>query len=168
MSRSSRKCSWIIQNLAKPPLMRICRGFENWRDLSGKFLRQKSCYPESFHFLRLCSADVSNFRSSLLYHIKESPLCPARLHFSHHAKQSRGIKYPSGTHQVSDRYHTSAIDQTVASKCWQNSASKCWHICCSNIIKSKQVSTMKSAGCSGSPPGQQYWLCKQVGRQTLL
>ena len=56
MSRSSRKCSWIIQNLAKPPLMRICRGFENWRDfraLSGKFLRQKSCYSESFRFLWL-------------------------------------------------------------------------------------------------------------------
>ena len=38
--------------------MRICRGFENWRDLralSGKFLRQKSCYPESFRFLWLCS-----------------------------------------------------------------------------------------------------------------
>ena len=37
--------------------MRICRGIENWRDLralSGKFLRQKSCYPESFHFLWLC------------------------------------------------------------------------------------------------------------------
>ena len=36
--------------------MRICRGFENWRDLralSGKFLRQKSCYPESFRFLWL-------------------------------------------------------------------------------------------------------------------
>ena len=34
------------QNLAKPPFMRICREFENWRDLralSGKFLRQKSC-----------------------------------------------------------------------------------------------------------------------------
>ena len=33
--------------------MRICREFENWRALSGKFLRQKSCYPESFRFLRL-------------------------------------------------------------------------------------------------------------------
>ena len=55
--RSSRKCSWIIQNIAKPPFMRICREFENWRDLrtlSGKFLRQKSCYPESFRFLWLC------------------------------------------------------------------------------------------------------------------
>ena len=44
------------QNLAKPPFMRICREFENWRDLralSGKFLRQKSCYPESFRFLWL-------------------------------------------------------------------------------------------------------------------
>ena len=42
------------QNLAKPPFMRIYREFENWRDLcalSGKFLRQKSCYPESFRFL---------------------------------------------------------------------------------------------------------------------
>ena len=57
MSRSSRKCSWIIQNLAKPPLMRICRGFENLRDLralSGKFLRQKSCCPESFCLFWLC------------------------------------------------------------------------------------------------------------------
>ena len=56
MSRSSRKCSWIIQNLPKPPFMRICRRFENWRDLrasSGKLLRQKSCYPESFRFLWL-------------------------------------------------------------------------------------------------------------------
>ena len=44
------------QNLAKPPFTRICREFENWRDLralSGKFLRQKSCYTESFRFLWL-------------------------------------------------------------------------------------------------------------------
>ena len=44
------------QNLTKPPFMRICRDFENWRDLralSGKFLRQKSCYSESFCFLWL-------------------------------------------------------------------------------------------------------------------
>ena len=44
------------QYLAKPPFMRICRKFENRRDLrvlSGKFLRQKSCYPESFRFLGL-------------------------------------------------------------------------------------------------------------------
>ena len=42
------------QNLAQPPFMRICREFENWHDLrplSGKFLRQKSCYLESFRFL---------------------------------------------------------------------------------------------------------------------
>ena len=42
------------KNLAKPPFMRICRKFENWRNLRalyGKFLRQKSCYPESFRFL---------------------------------------------------------------------------------------------------------------------
>ena len=42
------------QNLANPPFMRICCEFENQRDLralSGKFLRQKSCYPESFRFL---------------------------------------------------------------------------------------------------------------------
>ena len=42
------------QNLAKPPFKRICREFENWRDLralSRKFLRQKSCYLESFRFL---------------------------------------------------------------------------------------------------------------------
>ena len=34
----------------------MCREFENWcnlRVLSGKFLRQKSCYPESFRFLWL-------------------------------------------------------------------------------------------------------------------
>ena len=33
--------------------------FENWRDLralSGKFLWQESCYPESFRFLWLCLA----------------------------------------------------------------------------------------------------------------
>ena len=45
------------QNLAKPPFMRICRKFENRRDLralSGKFLQQISCYPESFRFLWLC------------------------------------------------------------------------------------------------------------------
>ena len=33
--------------------MRICRGFENLRDLralSGEFLGQKSCYLESFRF----------------------------------------------------------------------------------------------------------------------
>ena len=45
------------QNLAKPPFMRICREIQNWRDLralSGKFLRQKSCFPESFRFLWLC------------------------------------------------------------------------------------------------------------------
>ena len=42
------------QNIAKPPFMHICREFENKHDLralSGKFLRQKSCYPESFRFL---------------------------------------------------------------------------------------------------------------------
>ena len=42
------------QILAKQPSMRICREFENRRDLralTGKFLRQKSCYPESFCFL---------------------------------------------------------------------------------------------------------------------
>ena len=46
------------QNLAKPPFIRICCEFENCRDLralSGKFLRQKSCYPESFRLLRLCT-----------------------------------------------------------------------------------------------------------------
>ena len=57
------------QNLAKPPFMRICREFENWRDLrtlSGKFLRQKSCYPESFRFLRLCIADDATFKGIYL------------------------------------------------------------------------------------------------------
>ena len=36
---------------------RICREFEKWcnlRVLSGKFLRQKSCYPESFCLFWLC------------------------------------------------------------------------------------------------------------------
>ena len=44
----------FAQNLAKTPFMRICCEFENWSDLralSEKFLRQKSCYPESFRFL---------------------------------------------------------------------------------------------------------------------
>ena len=34
----------------------LCREYENWhnlRALSGKFLQQKSCYPESFRFLWL-------------------------------------------------------------------------------------------------------------------
>ena len=41
------------QNLAKPPLMRICREFENWRDLcalSGKFLRQNLAIRKVFAF----------------------------------------------------------------------------------------------------------------------
>ena len=41
------------QNLAKPPFIRICREFENCRNLRAlfrKFLRQKSCYSESFRF----------------------------------------------------------------------------------------------------------------------
>ena len=50
------------QNLAKPPFMRMCREFENWRALSGKFLRQKSCYPESFRFLWLCWSSKSGER----------------------------------------------------------------------------------------------------------
>ena len=36
---------------------RICRKFEKWcnlRVLSGKFLQQQSCYPESFCFFWLC------------------------------------------------------------------------------------------------------------------
>ena len=44
------------QNLAKPPFMRICREFENWRNLralSGMFLQQKFCCPESFCFFWL-------------------------------------------------------------------------------------------------------------------
>ena len=54
------------QNLAKPPFMRICREFENWRDLralSGKFLWQKSCYPESFRFLRLCCSPCLSYKN---------------------------------------------------------------------------------------------------------
>ena len=44
--------------------MRIYRGFENWRDwrdLSGKFLRLKSCYPESFRFLWLWGDSLETF-----------------------------------------------------------------------------------------------------------
>ena len=41
--------------------MRICREFENWSALSGKFLRQKSCYPESFRFLWLCIWHLQHF-----------------------------------------------------------------------------------------------------------
>ena len=51
------------QNLAEPPLMRICCEFENrrvLRALSRKFLRQKSCYPESFRFLWLCTQAIIN------------------------------------------------------------------------------------------------------------
>jgi len=65
------------QNLAKPPFMRICRKFENWRDLralSGKFLRQKSCYPESFRFLWLCQPVTRSwiFLSTIHRHLSQS------------------------------------------------------------------------------------------------
>ena len=56
------------QNLAKPPFMRICREFENWRDLralSGKFLRQKSCYSESFRFLWLWAVGNASANAQL-------------------------------------------------------------------------------------------------------
>ena len=55
--------------------MRICREFQNWRDLralSGKFLRQKSCYPESFRFLWLCTVSreaVGAFPQRFEYHV---------------------------------------------------------------------------------------------------
>ena len=41
--------------------MRICREFENWSALSGKFLLQKSCYPESFCFLWLWETNTPIF-----------------------------------------------------------------------------------------------------------
>ena len=49
-------------DLASTPFTGICREFENWRNLralSGKFLRKKSCYPESFCFLWLCTSSCS-------------------------------------------------------------------------------------------------------------
>ena len=49
--------------------MRICRKFENWRDLrslSGKFLRQETCYPESFCFLWLCCDQLYTFSTKSL------------------------------------------------------------------------------------------------------
>ena len=70
MSRSSRKCLsansfsyksnlWsmfgpcLCLRFANTLFTRIYQEFENWRDLSilsGKFLQQKPCYQESFHF----------------------------------------------------------------------------------------------------------------------
>ena len=44
---------WLCLKFANTLFTHICREFEKWcnlRVLSGKFLRQKSCYPESFHF----------------------------------------------------------------------------------------------------------------------
>ena len=46
------------EDLASTPFTGICCDFENWRDLhalSGKFLWQKSCCPESFRFFWLCN-----------------------------------------------------------------------------------------------------------------
>ena len=43
---------------------RICREFEKWcnlRVLSGKFLRQQSCYPESFRFFWLWFTRIISF-----------------------------------------------------------------------------------------------------------
>ena len=48
----------------KPTFTRICREFENWRylrALSGKFLWQKYCCPESFRFFWLCDSAEGNF-----------------------------------------------------------------------------------------------------------
>ena len=48
---------WLCLKFANTLFTRICREFEKWCNLrvsSGKFLRQKSCYPESFRFLWLC------------------------------------------------------------------------------------------------------------------
>ena len=42
---------WLCLKFAKTLCTHICREYENWcnlRILSGKFLQQKTCYPESF------------------------------------------------------------------------------------------------------------------------
>ena len=44
---------WLILKFAHTLFTGIRREFENWCVLSRKFLRQKSCYPESFCFLWL-------------------------------------------------------------------------------------------------------------------
>ena len=51
--------------------MRICREFDNQcnlRALSGKFLRQKSCYPESFCFLWLCIGEMPHIVIIIIDH----------------------------------------------------------------------------------------------------
>ena len=72
-----KHCLWSIfgpclcTKSCKPPFMRICGEFENrhnLRALSGRFLRQKSCYPESFRFLWLWSwAGWYRYRSCILW-----------------------------------------------------------------------------------------------------
>ena len=55
------------QNLAKPPFMCICCKLENWRDLralSGKFLRQKSCF---LWLWRLMANTILNFHFNYLH-----------------------------------------------------------------------------------------------------
>ena len=63
VSGQSKKCPYYLenvyldhayaQNLAKPPFMRICHEFENWRDLralSGKYLQKKFAIQKVFAF----------------------------------------------------------------------------------------------------------------------
>ena len=69
--------------------MRICREFENWRDLralSGKFLRQKSCYPESFCFLWLWEAGRAGVDQGGVLHtiVFECNLCYVFYQISFH------------------------------------------------------------------------------------
>ena len=56
MHRGSIFGQSLCLKFTKTLFARISRAFEKWRDLGvwcGKFLRQKSCYPESFCFLWL-------------------------------------------------------------------------------------------------------------------
>ena len=51
----------FAQNLAKPPFMRICREFENWRDLRAlprKFLRQNLAIWKVFAFCDSVAASL--------------------------------------------------------------------------------------------------------------
>ena len=53
-----RTMVWLCLKFANTLLTHICREYENWCNLcilNGKFLQQKSCYPESFLFFGLCS-----------------------------------------------------------------------------------------------------------------
>ena len=57
----------LCLKLTNTLFMRICHEFENWRDLhvlSGKFLRQKSCYLESFCWLFFLTLRANQYGSS--------------------------------------------------------------------------------------------------------